>query len=280
MPYLNLGNLAGIALDNSPYPSGAIGEAGFRLLSYMAWPADEARRNQFMALQGARALAHLETTRPEDLGICVVQGVSWEALRKESLEKVKQRHLDPYGGIQSAIDPGADRLNQEASDGLNACLAVGKILDTARRIAEFHPEARGGASINKAVAILDAVASHSGKRTALMDAWSSHKTVAHLGAAFAAAMALARAESAEFRKIMLDGLWYREGIGVTLALALNHQQWGREYIPHGQKSPLLPDDLWLVPEGLKLPTAKPPMGRLPAELSAVLEKYRAPKAYY
>ena len=278
MPYMNLGNLAGIVLDDSPRLSGAIGEAGYRLLSYMAWPADEARRNQFMALQGAQALAHIETTQPEDLGICVVQGVTWETLKKETLEKVKQRHLDPYGGIQSAVDPGADRLNQEISDGLNACLAVGKILDTARRIAEFHPEARGGASIKKAVTILDAVDSRSGKRTTLMDAWSSHKTVAHLGGAFAAAMALTHIETAEFRQRMLDGFWYREGIGVTLALALDHEAWGRKYMPHGQKSPLLPDDLWRVPEGLKLPAANPPKGRLPAELSAALEKYRAPKA--
>lgn len=279
MPYMNLGNLAGVQLVDPQHLSGAIGDAGYRLLSYMAWPINQARRDQYMAVQAAQALVHIESSEPADLGICPMPGVDWAVLRRESWEKVKQKHLEPFGGHQSVIDaPSLDSLNQEISDGLNACLAVGKILDTTRRIAEFHPEARGGASINKAVAILDAVDSKSGKRTVLFDAWSSHKTVAHIGAAFAAAMALARIGTDDFKKRMLDGYWYHEGIGVTLALALDHERWGRNYKPHGQVNPLLPDDLWLVPEGLNLPASKPPKGPLPAELSAALGKYRAPKA--
>ena len=154
-------------------------------------------------------------------------------------------------------------------------LTVGMALDLVWAMEVHHRALPGGASLNKALAILqDPVSIFPMSERSLWSAWSRYKTVAHFCAGFAVAFKLARdGEPDEIDERMKNA--YHEEIDVTLSLVAAYQRFAANFVPYRQSQPLLdPREIWLL-RGIEphVSFIPPP---LPPDALAIAETYQAP----
>jgi hypothetical protein len=273
LPDMDLGPIEALDLTEPCEMSGAVSDAGVRLLTYMAWPDDEIRRKQFLATLAAEAIGELQSLPPPGFGA---------TFRQHMIELMLEKHFHPHGGFSAvAAAPGLDALRSEIASKTPGWCAAGQLLFTIRCIAEFHADIRGGASVKKAVELMtrfvagkDAIKD----RTRIMAIWARFKPVAHLCAAYTEAAAIALKYGGTVRQEILDGATFFSGLGRTLAVARDYQAFMTAFTPQGQKAPLIgPDLVWRVPGRLRLREMSGNISRLPDAMAAALREYRAPK---
>ncbi len=148
-----------------------------------------------------------------------------------------------------------------------------------------HQERRGGSSIGKAVALVDAIAKSRGTgASSLWNTWTAYKNVAHLVTAAALVCADVHRRFPE-EQIGQFGLPADQFIpfpltllmpDLVLAVALELERFGLNHIPHGQIEPTLnPDTLWRIPSDINVTPLAAPAREIPKEYLAVLNARRA-----
>lgn len=153
MPQMNLGSIETLDLTGPCKSSAALEEAAQRLLTYMAWPKEDAPRQQYLAALGAERIGELEKIPAEEF-----KSPDWEQIRKEMIGWVSDRYVQPSGGFATlASSPSIGTLRLAGEEKTKAWLAVGQLLFTLRCIASFHADVRGGCKCQKVGRINDSV---------------------------------------------------------------------------------------------------------------------------
>jgi hypothetical protein len=179
--------------------------------------------------------------------------------------------LDDAGGLlQVTTGPGLPGFEKEAGSKIGGWFAAGLILALIRRMATHHADLPGGASVNKAVFMLECVKAPMLPRNShdLRRAWATFKPVAHLGAALFDAMI--REEPCPLH----PGTCMR----AFLADAEAYQQFGLQHVPARAKgAPFLdPGSTWLLPSPPQWPSTRYVPAPLDDRLLAAARQYRAP----
>ena len=148
-----------------------------------------------------------------------------------------------------------------------------------------HQARRGGASIGKAITLVEANAKSWGtKASNLWKNWSTYKDVAHLVAAATLICAEARTRSRNqpfgplglsvnqivpFQMAMLMP-------DLVLAVALEFERLGLSVVPHARTEPTLdPETLWRIPPDINVVPFPPPIRKIRAQDLVVLNNRRA-----
>src|SRR5580700_130628 len=135
------------------------------------------------------------------------------------------------------------------------------------RLRRLRKTPTGAGSLNKAVHVIG----KSGPtynlitgRTGIINAWNTHRSVAHLGIAL-----LVSGEN------VFGGSPRR--LARFLAIGRDYQRFATTYpVPHHHGVLIDPAEIWSVPEGLSLPDP-PGLGSLPDDMLRALSTYRAPQ---
>jgi hypothetical protein len=157
-------------------------------------------------------------------------------------------------------------------------LAVGRALTLVWAMDLHHRALPGGASLNKALAILQApIAGRSMSERSLRSAWSRYKPVAHFCAGLEVAFRLAcdgAPDEHEIDERMKHA--YHEELNVTLSLVAAYERFATGFIPYSQSEPLLdPHGIWLL-RGIEPHALFLPRPLRPNELT-LAEAYQAPR---
>ena len=145
-----------------------------------------------------------------------------------------------------------------------------------------HQRRRGGPSLSKSVALIDANAKAKGTGAAkLWEIWRVYKDVAHLvtGALLVAAEAQTRHRSAPYGLRLHQFQPYRMAMllpELVLAVAMSIEEYGLGQIAHGQTEPMFdPKSVWRIPADINLAPVAPPDRALTEKDLAVLKNRRA-----
>jgi hypothetical protein len=279
MPVLELGDISA--------PGGSY-RAQIAVRSVMAWPKDEVARKQYLATIMARHLGELQRSaqelpdpaRAEDWFETVAAIDKWEAW--QHAEATVSRWFDEGGGFTAVADaPRLTDYQDQMTGQASAWFAAGLILALIRRMATHHTDLPGGASVNKAVFILERVHAPMVPRNShdLRRAWATYKPVAHFCAAlfdfFMDATEVGDAASAISAEIERK---LREEFPAFLALADAYQQFGVAYAPPRAKGqPILgPTEAWLLPDEKQWPPTPYVPAPFDTRLLDAARAYRAP----
>lgn len=282
MPEMDLGDIRSLNLTGQVEKSDKLFQSGWRLFAYLNWPNDDSMRKRYLATLGAQAIANAENLAP-DIDLPSVTPEILEQARRDIIAQTTAIHFTPHGGYQSvALAPGLVQLVRATETVASRWVVAGKTLTIIRQIAKHHPKVRGGASVAKAID-LQVRFTPGGvgirDRTRLYEAWEEFKSVAHVSAAMIRAAILAKAAAQSDRDELLASYPFFQGLGITLAVALDYENFGTKFRSHGQARPILvPDRIWSVPTGLSLPPAGSiTPGPLPPEHLDWLKRRIAPK---
>jgi hypothetical protein len=227
---------------------GLISSIWTRLWAYMLWPHDEQQRKAHCAQPYVAALSSLDAKSQEDPDFADAYLILHSAFRE----------IDGWAGVDHALK---SRLRPRGRAGLTAAA----VLDIVRRIPN-----KG--SVNKAVHIIEETAKHYdliGSKAGIMNAWKSHRSVAHLW------MALILADEFHASEEFEDPKRLRQFLGI----ANDYQRFGVSYRAPRQQRPLIdPTEVWTIPADLRAaPRLRQPLSPLPRAMLAALAMYRPPK---
>jgi hypothetical protein len=227
-----------------------------RVLAYLRWPDDEERRGAHIATTFVIALNEIEKLEPPDTGFELAQSLISTSLMDD--------FKDLAGGFSSLL-PFCGTPRPKEDWPLTEWRTAAMVLILVRAI-DVYGEVRGGASINKAIYLIEQDKGKIGclkNRHDIFGSWIKYRNVSHLAAAL---FILPRDE--------LDLV----GLGMFLIIALYYQKFGTSFIPKSRSEPLLDEQsIWSVPEDLELPDCPEALiPKLDAEGIAALLEYRAP----
>ncbi len=145
-----------------------------------------------------------------------------------------------------------------------------------------HQKRRGGASVGKAVSLINANAKSKGTGAAkLWEIWKTYKDVAHL----ATAAVLVSAETQTRHRIKPYGLRFNEFQPYRMAMllpdlvisvAMTIEKFGLEFVPVGRNEPLFdPQSFWRIPPDINLSPLPLPVRKLTKRDLGVLNARRA-----
>jgi hypothetical protein len=234
-------------------------DLGFDVIGAMVHPKDKTGRRR---RRSALAETLLGMSDRHDEPEALLQVKDW--FRRAGSFKTASES-DPYSKQQTAM------LQQ-----IPKMLTVGLALDLVWAMDVHHRGLPGGASLNKALAILQhPMFGFPTSERSLRSAWSRYKPVVHLWAAFR----LAYEEAREGAPDELDERMkcaYHERLDETLSIAATYQRFGAGFMPQGQRRPLLePEEIWLL-RGIEPHESFVPEPLAP-EVLAVAEAYEAPR---
>lgn len=219
-----------------------------RLLSYMFWPDDEQQRQAFCALPLVKVLSSIDDKSASD-----------------------PDYADAYHIVHDAFRRGHGwRVLSQA--GLPSPKGRGMPLRTAAAILDIIRRAPRDGSLNKAVHVVSETAKTYGligNRTRILQAWRTHRSVAHLG--------VAQVFLGEFREPREFEDPRRLGRFITIAR--DYQNFAESYRPPRQSKSLVSDaEIWSIPADLRARRLRlrQPLPPLPADMLAALRAYRAP----
>jgi len=145
-----------------------------------------------------------------------------------------------------------------------------------------HQERRGGASVGKAIALIDVNAKSKGTGSAkLWEIWKTYKDVAHLvtAAVLVCADAQTRHRMAPFRLKLHQFQPYRMAMllpELVISVAMTIERYGLEYLAHGRTEPLLDSEsLWRIPTDINLIPLPLPVRKITKTDIAALNARRA-----
>jgi len=141
-----------------------------------------------------------------------------------------------------------------------------------------HLERRGGASVGKAIALIDANAKSKGTGTAkLWDIWATYKDVAHVIAAAVLISADAKRRHPVIPSFLLQP--YRTAVllpDLVISVAMSFEAHGLNHVPYGRTESMFdPESLWHIPEDINLTLLQPPVRKITKADLAVLRARRA-----
>ena len=281
MPVLDYGHLSA--------PGGTT-LAQYAVRAVMAWPdpKDEERRREYLATLVSMHLARLaeaQETLPDPLAakgweetiLAIEQHEAWMA----SHDEIGQWFEKAGGHATVGAAPGWSFFEQGMRKRVSGWFAAGLILALVRRMATHHADLRGGASVNKAVHILDRMKPpmipHN--TNALRKAWATYKPVAHFCAALFDWFIIAGEHNGSPDKVAAAlERELNENFMMFLAEAEAYLEFGLAHQPlraNGQTL-LNPEETWVLPQYRPWPESPfEPMPLSGAMLEAVLD-YRAP----
>ena len=181
MPVLDYGHLLA---------PGGIYRAQLAVRTVMAWPdpADEQSRREYIATLMSMHLADLKAKRDTLPDAQAADGWEETILAIEQHEALLasqdevEEWFDGAGGHTSvSMAPGFGAFQKDFESRVGGWFAAGLILALVRRMAAHHSDLPGGASVNKAVFILERVKLPNVPRNShdLRKAWKTYKPVAH-----------------------------------------------------------------------------------------------------
>ncbi len=276
-------------LDYGPILApGGMYRAQLAVRAVMAWPDDIEARRQYLATVISMHLAELQqksTDLPDPLTeknweetiAAIEEREDWLA----TVDQVGEWFAEAGGHASVAHAPGFQSFQKDMSSRLGHWFAAGLILALIRRMAKHHGDLPGGASVNKAVFILERVNLPMVPRNShdLRKAWRTYKPVAHFCAALFDwfMIALNTGGTPEEIAAVLEEQLNDEFL-MFLSEAEAYMEFGLSYRPPRAKAQTLldPEDTWILPE--HRPWMKSPMVPLPFDdlLMGVAKEYRAP----
>lgn len=276
-------------LDYGPILApGGMYRAQLAVRSVMAWPTDGEARRHYVATVMAMHLAELEE-KAADLP-APLTAADWEqtieAVEEQedwsaAVDQVGQWFAEAGGYSSVAAAPGFLAFQNDMGARVGHWFAAGLVLALVRRMARHHADLRGGASVNKAVFILERVPLPLVPRNShdLRRAWKTYKPVAHFCAAlfdlFVTAM-LAGNTPEEAGGMIEERL--NEEFLSFLSEAEAYLEFGLSYrLPRAKAQTLLDrEETWILPE--HRPWPKSPMAPAPLDdtLMRAARQYRAP----
>ena len=141
---------------------------------------------------------------------------------------------------------------------------------------------RGGASVGKAISLIDANAKSKGTGAAkLWEIWRRYKDVAHLATAaiLISADVQTRHRMAPFLLRLHQFQPYRMAMllpEITISVAMSIEKYGLGFVPNGRNEPLFdPETLWRIPSDINLNPIDPPPRKIIKTDLAVLSARRA-----
>jgi hypothetical protein len=145
-----------------------------------------------------------------------------------------------------------------------------------------HQERRGGASVGKAIFLIDANAKSKGTGAAkVWEIWTTYKDVAHLvtAAVLVAAETQTRHRSAPYGLKLHQFQPYRMAMllpELVISVAITIENDGLQQVPHGQTESMFdPESLWRIPSDINLTPLAPPVRNITTTDLAVLKARRA-----
>lgn len=276
-------------LDYGPILApGGMYRAQLAVRAVMAWPNDIEARRQYLATVISMHLAELQqksTDLPdpltekswEEIIAAIEEQENWLA----TIDQLGEWFAEAGGHASVAHAPGFQSFQKDMSSRVGHWFAAGLILALIRRMAKHHGDLPGGASVNKAVFILERVNLPMVPRNShdLRKAWRTYKPVAHFCAALFDwfMIALNTGGTPEEIAAILEEQLNDEFL-MFLSEAEAYMEFGLSYRPPRAKAQTLldPEDTWILPE--HRPWMKSPMAPLPFDdlLMGVAKEYRAP----
>ncbi len=145
-----------------------------------------------------------------------------------------------------------------------------------------HQKRRGGASIGKAIALIDAKARSKGTGAAkLWEIWKTYKDAAHLitAAVLISAEVQIRNRKEPFGIRLHQFQPYRMALlmpELVVAVALTIEKYGLEFVTHSRAEPLFdPQSLWRIPADVNVAPISWPVRRITSSDVVVLNARRA-----
>ena len=145
-----------------------------------------------------------------------------------------------------------------------------------------HQRQRGGASVGKAIALMDANAKSKGTGTAkLWEIWKTYKDVAHIvtGAVLVSNEAQVQHRIAPYGQKLHALQPYRLAMllpDLVISVAMTIENFGLQHIAHGRTEPLFdPESLWRIPADINLTPLEFPVRTITRTDTAVLNARRA-----
>jgi hypothetical protein len=241
--------------------------------AYMMWPEDEAVRCFYVARHLAGTLARLSETEKvwqDSPSAAKLPAGLIERTAEEARRRLGEALSLAGGGVL-----GDETLNPERADPRVNSIArkqfwtAGVLLSITRQLAAQEVALRGGASIQKAVYILENYpwegSDYYTNRTDIWESWRLYKKSSH----FINALLVL-----DYNNVDRS----HEGcILHFLSIARDYQKWALDFRPIGARRPLFAsDELWLVPDKLKLPDVPfATTWALPHAMIEVVNRYRA-----
>jgi hypothetical protein len=267
---------------------GGMYRAQLAVRSVLAWPHEENRRQQYIATVWATHLAELQKEAKELQDAIAAGKVSMnKKIRAQfnslvvAIEKVAERFNEAggYGAVAQA--PGLKALQKEILERVDDWFAAGLVLALVRRMAKYHMDLPGGASVNKAVFILERVRPPLIARNThdLRRAWSIYKPVAHFCAALFDLFIYSSSGSATPKEVLaVMNKRLNQQFPVFLAEAAAYEEFGLNYCPARTKGKPLLDAAatWLLPADRPWPRSPMEPTPLGDRLLAAALEYRAP----
>jgi hypothetical protein len=141
-----------------------------------------------------------------------------------------------------------------------------------------HLERRGGASVGKAIALIDANARSKGTGAAkLWEIWTTYKDVAHVVTAAVLVSAEAKTRYHTVAPFLLQP--YRMAMlmpELVISVAMTFESHGLQHVPYGRTQPMFhPESLSRIPADINLSPLPPPVRQITRTDLAVLRARRA-----
>ncbi len=267
---------------------GGMYRAQLAVRAVMAWPDDAEARRQYLATVMSMHLAELQQ-RGGDLPDPLA-GNGWEetiaAIEEQedwlaAVDQVGRWFAEAGGHAVVAHAPGFMAFQKDMGSRVGHWFAAGLILALIRRMAAHHADLPGGASVNKAVFILERANLPLVPRNShdLRRAWKTYKPVAHFCAALFDWFMIALENGGtpeEIAAIIEEEL--NDNFLMFLAEAEAYMEFGLGYrAPRAKAQALLDcEETWVLPE--HRPWPRSPMVPRPFDetLMRVAREYRAP----
>lgn len=209
----------------------------------MAWPKQPSKRSAFLCWAGA-ALAEMHAAAMEAAKVEV------ETREEERWQALWEQVYSDNGGRRGLMEaPAGDQILAEYEQKIRDALLAGRVLNFCIQLHKTNGLS-GNASLRKAKELVyrhvpDDVAKMFNlprSHRPVDEAWASHRSVAHLAAAFMSSRALAMDALANGRAdggIRFGVFLERHELITVLRLAVTAYHVASEIIPHGQSSPIL-----------------------------------------
>lgn len=278
-------------LDYGPLLApGGLYRAQIAIRAVMAWPdpADKSSRQEYVATLMSLHLADFKTQRdalPDPLA-----AQDWEdtILAIERIEKLLasqdevEKWFNEVGGHTSvSFARGFRAFQKDFESRVGGWFAAGLILALVRRMAAHHSDLPGGASVNKAVFILERQKLPNLPRNShdLRKAWTSYKPVAHFCAVLFDwfMIAFTHTDSPEEVAAAIEGELNDNFMGF-LSEAEAYLTFGLSYQPLRAKAKTLldPAETWILPQYRPWPESTLKPAPLFGAMLDIARQYRAP----
>lgn len=281
MPVLDYGDLLA--------PNGQL-RAQIAVRVVMAWPdpSDEASRHEYISTVTSMYLADLKAKAGSSASLPVAEapegtvGADHRHVEIKAVQEQMEKWFDEAGGHGSvSMAPGFSAFQNDFKKRLRSWLGAGAILGMVRRMATHHTDLPGGASVKKAIFILERTKYPLVPQNErdLRRAWVEYRSVAHFCAVlldWITAVARLTNTPEELSAAVQDLM--NEHFLLFLSEAEAYVEFGLAHKPQRTRSQTLldPAETWVLPQDRPWPKSCNEPAPLNELLLKAAREYRAP----